>query len=255
METSGGAKGGTRAWVVWLLAASVFGFAFFQRVVPGTIVDDLMREFAIGGALLGTLSALYFYPYVILQVPLGALYDQLGARIILSVGMALAAAGTLVFAVSDTLWLAYLGRILIGIGAAVGFLGTLSIAGRWFPPERFAFLAGLSMFIAMICGMAAQAPLAVVVSSIGWRTAMTSSAIVAFVLALLIVLFVQNAPDHTPRNPMRDVWREVGRGLWQAAKLWRVWRIALIAAAMSGPMLTIAGLWGIPYLMQAYDLT
>ena len=60
------------AWLVWSLAAIAFGYAFFHRVTPSVMVSDLMTEFAIGGAMLGTLSALYFYPYVLLQVPLGA---------------------------------------------------------------------------------------------------------------------------------------------------------------------------------------
>jgi predicted MFS family arabinose efflux permease len=114
--------------LVWSLAASAFGYAFFQRVMPGAMAEDLMREFAIGGALLGTLSALYFYPYVFLQVPLGAMIDQIGARFLMSGALAFAAVGSVLFAVSDTLLLAYIGRTMIGIGSAVGFLGSLAIA-------------------------------------------------------------------------------------------------------------------------------
>ena len=48
------------AWLVWALAAISFGYAFFQLVTPSVMASDLMAEFAIGGAMLGTLSALYF---------------------------------------------------------------------------------------------------------------------------------------------------------------------------------------------------
>ena len=42
------------AWLVWALAAISFGYAFFHRVAPSVMVSDLMAEFAIGGAMLGT---------------------------------------------------------------------------------------------------------------------------------------------------------------------------------------------------------
>ena len=50
------------AWLVWALAAISFGYAFFHRVAPSVMVSDSMAEYAIGGAMLGTLSASYFYP-------------------------------------------------------------------------------------------------------------------------------------------------------------------------------------------------
>lgn len=247
---------GSRAWLVWWLAAFAFGYAFFQRLAPSAMVGDLMSEFAIGGTLIGTLSALYFYPYVLLQVPLGALMDQLGARRLLTVSLSIAAVGSLTFALAENVWMAYLGRLLIGTGSAVGFLGSLSLAGRWFPPHRFAFLAGLAMFFAMLCGMLGQAPLALFIESYGWRMSMVLAAGVAALLAGIIFLFVRDSPDGSigTAKMSRDVWRNVGRGLARAARIPRVWQVALIAAAMSGPMLTIGGLWGTPFLMSAYDL-
>ena len=85
--------GGAYAWLVWALAAISFGYAFFHRVAPSVMVSDLMVEFTIGGAMLGTLSALYFYPYVLLQIPLGTLLETVGTRLLLSCALSLAAAG------------------------------------------------------------------------------------------------------------------------------------------------------------------
>ncbi|MEL7430373.1 MAG: MFS transporter, partial [Pseudomonadota bacterium] len=134
--------GSSRAWFIWSLAALAFGYAFFQRVTPGIMVQDLMSEFTIGAAVLGTLSALYFYPYVIMQIPLGVLIDRWGARLLLSLALSVAGIGSVVFATATSVELAYVGRLLIGIGSAVGFLGSLAIASKWFPPHRFAMLAG-----------------------------------------------------------------------------------------------------------------
>jgi MFS family permease len=122
--------GGSKAWLIWSLAALAFGYAFFHRVAPSVMVSELMGEFAIGGAMLGTLSALYFYPYVLLQLPLGGLLDLTGTRILLSSAIALASLGSILFGMATTIEIAYLGRVLIGIGSSVGFLGSLALASR-----------------------------------------------------------------------------------------------------------------------------
>ena len=248
-------KGGFYAALIWSLAALSFGYAFFHRVAPSVMVTDLMTEFAIGGAMLGVLSALYFYPYVLLQIPLGALLETVGARILLTLALCTAGAGSLLFGFADSLYMAYFGRILIGIGCGVGFLGSLALAARWFPPSRFGFLAGLTMFIGMGSGILAQGPLALFVGNYGWRTSLFMLGAFGFVLAAVIFLLVRNQPFGTDSPVQRGAQRmSLLSVLKQAALSLEVWKIALVAATMSGPMLVLAGLWGTPYMMQAYGL-
>jgi sugar phosphate permease len=83
-----------RATLIWSLSALAFGYAFFQRVAPSVMVNDLMAEFAVSGAVLGQLSALYFYPYAAMQLPIGALLDRYGARLMLSIALLAAGAGS-----------------------------------------------------------------------------------------------------------------------------------------------------------------
>ncbi len=59
---------------------------FFQRVAPAVMTDELMGDFGISAAGLGSLSAFYFYSYVAMQVPTGLLADRWGPRRLLSVG-------------------------------------------------------------------------------------------------------------------------------------------------------------------------
>ena len=256
--------GGGYAWFIWSLAAISFGYAFFHRVTPSVMVSDLMTEFAIGGAMLGSLSALYFYPYVLLQVPLGAMLETFGTRRLLSAALCLAAAGSFLFGTAESLEAAYIGRILIGIGSSVGFLGSLALASTWFPAHRFAFLAGLSMFTAMASGMAAQAPLAYFIEAHGWRSSLMVLGTMGMVLAVLVFLFVRNRPPQTGQVSAGQVndgqvkagqeWAKLGTALRGAFASRDVWKMAFVAATMAGPMLVIGGLWGTPYLMVAYDL-
>ena len=243
------------AWLVWALAAISFGYAFFHRVAPSVMVSDLMTEFAIGGAMLGTLSALYFYPYVLLQIPLGALLETVGTRILLTCALGLSAAGSVLFGLAVQIEIAYLGRILIGVGCSVGFLGSLALARKWFPPHQFGFLAGLSMFTAMTSGMVAQAPLAFFVDEFGWRSSLFLLGGLGFGLAVLVFGLVRNAPGDQPQITDNGFDRVAFfLSLRRAASNLEVWKISFVALTLSGPMLTLGGLWGTPYLMVAYDL-
>ncbi|MEC8091924.1 MAG: MFS transporter [Pseudomonadota bacterium] len=252
--------GKSYAWLVWSLAAISFGYAFFHRVTPSVMVSDLMAEFAVSGAVLGTLSALYFYPYVLLQVPLGAMLETFGTRILLSVCLLLAGVGSILFGLAHSVEVAYLGRFLIGFGSSVGFLGSLALASKWFPPHRFAFLAGLSMFVAMTSGMVAQAPLAYLIDIYGWRANILALGTAGFALSLLVFLFVRNQPASlgpAGARPLanREKWRELGSALKAVTRNADVWKVSLVAATMSGPMLVIGGLWGTPFLMVKFDLS
>ena len=89
------------SWLMWGLVAGLYLIGFFQRVAPAVMVDELMREFQIGGALLGNLSATYFYSYTVMQIPSGLLADGIGPRRLSAAAALLAAVGTLMFGLAD----------------------------------------------------------------------------------------------------------------------------------------------------------
>ena len=60
----------------WLVGSLFFFYAWILRVSPSVMVEDLMRDFAVGGAIVGNLSALYFYGYAGMQIPVGLLLDR-----------------------------------------------------------------------------------------------------------------------------------------------------------------------------------
>jgi MFS family permease len=247
--------GGARAWLIWSLSAIAFGYAFFQRVAPSVMVAELMETFSVGAAVLGQLSAFYFYPYVLLQIPIGVLLDRFGARVLLSGAMAMAALGTIAFGLARSLEIAYAGRFLIGAGSAVGFIGSMALASQWFPVHRFALLAGLAMLTGMIGGFAGQAPLAAFIAIFGWRATMVGSGLAAAALTVAIALLVRNSPSPVAEpQPRREQWAELRKGLAQAVRSREIWTIAIVATSMSGPMLAFGGLWGVPYLVVAYEL-
>ena len=56
----------SQPWFIWALGASFFFAEYFARVAPSIMAPDLMRSLQIGAAGLGTMSAFFLYPYVLL---------------------------------------------------------------------------------------------------------------------------------------------------------------------------------------------
>jgi len=200
-----------RPWIVWGLSALFVVYNYLQQVVPGIVAPDLVREFHVGAGELGTIAALFFYAYAILQIPVGLTLDRFGPRRPLAMAVCVAALGSLLFSVSSGAGTAGLGRLVIGAGAAFSFIASLKLASNWFAPERFATLAGLTNTAGMIGAAAGDAPLAFVVARLGWRGSLGLLGGAGAVLAVLILLFVRDRPlatanaapphDATPSRP------------------------------------------------------
>lgn len=211
------------------------------------MVEDLMRDFAVGAALLGNLSAFYFYAYASIQIPVGLMMDRFGPRRLLTVSAFVCALGCALFAVADDIWLAYLGRSMIGAGAAFAFVGTLTISMHWFPASQFALLTGLLQMFGMIGAVGGQAPTAILIDQIGWRLATLAGASSLALVAVLIWWVVQDKPGRASANNIMS-------GLSLVLRNPQTWICSAIGMSAAGSMLAFAGLWGVPFLTSVYDI-
>jgi len=104
----------TYRWVVFWVMALIYFFVYFHRTSPAVLANILMEEFAVTALAVGVLSSAYFYPYGLMQIPVGYLSDIKGPRLVTTVFTLIAFFGTLLFAFSPTFEVAILGRLLIG---------------------------------------------------------------------------------------------------------------------------------------------
>ena len=247
------------AWLSWGLLAAIYFVGYFQRVAPAVMVDELMREFQIAATLLGNLSAIFFYTYAIMQIPSGLLSDAIGPRRLGAIAAFIAAAGTLLFAQADSLWLAYTARGLLGASFAVAFVACMKLAGHWFPANRFATVTGVSLLIGNVGGMLAGVPLSEAIASFGWRSAISASAGLTLLLAIAVWLWVRDDPSErgyaSHAHPEAHNGMSPGRALKLVISEPETWLLFLAGGLIAAPILTFAGLWGVPYLVQVHEMT
>ena len=249
----------TRQIVVGLALAG-YVLSFFHRTAPAAIAGELTQAFSIGGAVLGTLAATYFYVYTLLQVPVGVLADTLGPRRILTAGAAVAAVGSLLFAAAPVWEVAALGRTLVGVGVSVTFIATLKIAAVWVAPERFATMAGITLFAGNLGAVVAGAPLAWVVTQTSWRSVFVALALLSAALSVATWLRLRDRPEelglpagHAPPAAASGVrWTHALRHVVTNPRTWPAFVVNL---GVGGSYIAFAGLWAVPWLQQARGMS
>jgi len=249
------------AWAIWGLGSLVYLVAFFQRVAPAVMADQLMAEGAMGGAALGNLSAFYFYAYVAMQIPTGLLADRWGPRRLMTLGTALAAAGGALFALAPSLAWAGAGRLLVGASIGVGFVSMLKLSSHWIAPRQFALVSGLLLLMGLTGATFAGVPLRLAVDAFGWRNVMAGFAAATALLAVMLWLFLRDDPTErgyashfhgAHDGPHQHA--PILHSLAEVLSYRNVWLLALVPVGFSGAVLTFAGLWGVPWLRQVHGL-
>ncbi|MBI4589494.1 MAG: MFS transporter [Candidatus Rokubacteria bacterium] len=238
-------------WVMWGIPAFIFLVAFFHRVAPGTVAKELMASFQASGALLGLLSALYFYAYAALMLPAGLLVDAYGPRRVVAVGGSFMGIGTLLMGWAWSSWPLFAGRLLVGLGASVTFVGALKVAAVWFSPRWFGTLSAITATMGVLGALVATAPFALLAGMIGWRWAFVSVGLISLCASLLCWAMVRDGPGAA--EAALQSLGEIMKGTWRVLSNRHTWPPFLtffgLYSASSNLML-----WGIPFFRDVYGL-
>lgn len=244
------------AWVVWIVAALFYFYKYVIEVSPSIMTKELMSDFHLTGAELGSLAASYFYAYLIMQIPVGLLVDRFGPRKVVTVAIFLCAMGTFIFARSPSFLIASIGRFIVGLGAAFAAINALKLTSNWFSPHRFAFMAGLLMTVGMIGAVGGQAPLSTYIHHSGsWHAAMTHIAIAGAILAILFWLIVRDYPKHVEQEKTISKNQSFGKACKRILINPQNWILSIFSGLLFTPVMAFGELWGVTFIKDVYQMT
>lgn len=247
-----------RAWGVVIIAALFFFYEFIQMNMFNTINLALREAFHLTAQQMGVMSSFYFIANVVFLVVAGSLLDRYSTRKVILVSLAVCILGTALFAYSTSFGWACVFRFMTGIGSAFCFLSVIRLASRWFKTDRMALVIGVVVTIAMIGGMVAQTPMAMLVEAVQWRHALLIDAAVGIFVWLLIASLVRDYPKGQVAVHVRETQaiRELGqwRSMTRAFLNVRNWCAGLYGCFMNLPLGLLGGLWGSTYLTTVHHL-
>ncbi len=254
----------TYRWAIFAVLAAAYFLVYFHRLSLSVVADALVSEFTTSAGVIGLLGSVYFYCYAVMQLPAGLLADSIGPRKTVTFFLMIAAFGSMLFGFSPDIETAFIGRILVGFGAAMVFIPTMKILSQWFRPQEFAFMAGILNAVGGIGVMAATWLLAVMTMRLGWRVSFEIIGAVTFVVVLANWLIVRDRPGNIGLPPLisetgattaADPKISLTEGIRQVLSNRYFWPVALWFFLDCGIFFGFGALWSGPYLMQVYGFS
>jgi MFS family permease len=258
-EISGYKNNSKYAWLICLVASLFFFYEFLQLNVFDPISQEISHDFGINTTKLGYLSSLYFYGNCLMVIPAGLLLDRLSTKKIIFFAMLLCTVVTFIFAMTSSFYVAAVCRFLEGMGAGFCFLSAIRLASRWFTANHLAFVTGVIVTMAMLGGMVAQTPMAILSDHFGWRHAMLANGVLGVIIIFLVLLIVKDRPDAdaVEQGEEEAHLKQMGvmKSLMFVVKNKNNWLAGLYTTLMNLPIFILGALWGILYLQQVDGLT
>ncbi len=263
-QAQASAKPSGYRWVVFCLLAFGYLLVYFHRLCPAVVALDMQTDLNTSGALLGFLAAAYFYPYALMQLPSGLLSDSWGPRKTITIFFALAGAASIFLGMVDSMGLAILARVLVGLGVAMLFVPTMKVLTNWFRTDEFARMTGILMAVGGLGGYTASRPLAWLSDLLGWRGSFVAIGAATLVVAVAIWFLVRNTPEEmglpsvnptTPDNKGKAEAIGLAQGMKMVLSSLRFWLLAAWFFFTFSIFFSFGGLWGGPYLMHVYGFS
>ncbi|MEV4421915.1 MFS transporter [Patulibacter sp. NPDC049589] len=252
-----------RAWVVWAVGAAAYLVAMLHRMSLGVAGSDAAERFGVAVGALGVFTSLQLVLYLVMQIPAGLLADRFGPRRTLAIGLAVMAAGELLFAVAHSMPVGLVGRGLVGVGDALTFLNVLRLAHAWFPSRLQPILAALTGFAGALGQLVSTVPLELGLRHLHWTGTFLLLGGLTGVLVLLPLLVVRDRPDRpppghasegdaaAPGGPAHEPIRRTLAAAWRRPATRQGFFLHMGALA---PFLIVAAVWGVPYMTDAQGM-
>jgi predicted MFS family arabinose efflux permease len=224
-------------------AAMAFQFQSIASTAP-----FLIHDLGLSYAQIGTLIGLYMFPGAVTSLPAGLFSRHLGDKVIGSTGLALMVVGGALAGISDGYGLAFAGRLISGVGAAVFSLVVTKMVTDWFAGRNIMSAMGIvlaSWPFGIAVGLLVQAPIA---AALGWPWVMHIAAGLCAV-GMLLVLALYRSPPQAASEPGTSRSAAPGRFAlppkWEtlsalvAGAIWGSFNIAMVLFFSFGPLMLI----------------
>src|SRR4030042_4476652 len=160
--------------------------------------------------------------------------------------------GTIFFAYSKNINMAYFGRFIIGFGASFNFLSLLRIQSNWFKEKEFPLLTGITIFIGNFGALFGLGPFSYLVDFIGFANSFLIFGIIPIIFGILIFLIVQDKPDNISHEKNKITFKETYKLILKNKNNYFTF---FSLGIFNGIYIAFVGFSNIPFLMHVYNLT
>lgn len=240
--------------LICFVGAVFYCYEFILRIIPGALQSELSAALGhISATTFGQISALYYFAYSPMQMPVGMLMDRFGPRRLLTFACLCCTLGSWMFTLTHSMFLVGSGRFLVGFGSSFAFVGVLSLTINWLPRRYFSLVVGLVTTLGMLGLVYGEVKITQWSQIIGWEQVLLVIAIIGSGLSVLMLFIVRDGPEgfKSHNQPLPEFFHNVLKVLMSP----EVWLIGFIGACLYTSLSVFGELWGKAYLEQAHHLS
>jgi predicted MFS family arabinose efflux permease len=213
--------------VVVLFAINILNF--YDRHVPGALVEPMRKEFHLSDTQIGLLGSAFIWIYAIVGVPLGRIADSGSRKKLLAWGVVIWTALTASAGLATTYTVLLFSRVGVGVGEAACAPTATSWLGDLFPPDKRSRVLALFMLgvpVGGALGFFFSGPIA---QAYGWRAAMVFAAVPGLLLvpALLMLGEPQRGASELHATPLAPA------SMWNVLRIPTLWWIIVSGALLN----------------------
>lgn len=238
--------------LMWSLPLSFFTFQFILRIWPSLMMENIMNQFSINATEFGFLASSYYYGYAAMQIPIAILLERYGTRHILFICAGLCGVATIAFCYTNNWHIAIISRFMIGAGSAVGFLGTSKVISEWFSKKQYAKMVGLSFSFGLLGAIYGGLPISILVQKFSWQQVLITLGIISICLGILSLLLLKT-PLKIKSNSLSNDENLKISDFKKILRMPLLWFLAISNLLMVGSLEGFADVWGVNYLMEAFQ--
>lgn len=235
-------------WLIWFISGLFYLYEFMHRVIPGIITKELINDFKTTTTTIGGLSASYHISYSFMQIPAGILIDKYGTKVILPLSAILITLGSYLLSKTNSINIAYISRILIGIGSSFSFIGCIKLASIWLPKKKFPIIVGITNLLGVTGAIIGGRPIATLTECYGWRKVITIMSITGIIFSFLLLIFIKEKKNNTIKEKMNF------NKIKNIFTIKKIWIISLYAGLIIVPIASYSELWGMIFITNNYNL-
>lgn len=240
------------AYVAWSVGVVAYVMAVFNRTSFGVAATPAAHRFDANAAALSAFPVVQLIVYAGMQVPVGILLDRWGSKRLILGGAALMAAGQAGLALTHSLDIALVMRVLIGAGDAMTFIPVLRVINDVFGGRAIPMMTQLTAIIGQLGGILSAYPLAAALAHGAWNSAFMTLAILGVLVAVLVAVAL-HVEDHASRTHVSAAvaWQRVRGAFKHPGTRLGLWS----HFTTQFPQTVFQLLWGFPFLMTAEGLS
>lgn len=175
--------------ILIVLTIIIYFMTNFQRVaIPGAIFDTLQNDLSLNAPMVTSLGAVFMYSYAVSLLLCGILVDKFGGIRVITKGSILFAIGAILFPNTTNIYLLYLSRFLLGIGAATFYLAVIPEIKKCFPDKYFSIILSLVLLIGYAGGICANAPFIYFTKTFSWQSILNCLGIITLIISALMLI-------------------------------------------------------------------